>query len=93
MSAKVLKILKSKMSLKERQQFVANCNKQNPGWENEIHGRELNVYSNSCGLFHASISFYWYLSNEGSDYWQNIYDRFTPEERSTIIDNLNNLNQ
>ena len=88
MSAKALEILKSKMSLKERRQFVANCNKQNPDWEKKIHGRELNVYSKSNGLFNGAVSFIWSSSKEGSGYWSAIYRRFTQEERITKI-NLN----
>ena len=85
MSAKALEILKSKMSLKERRQFVRNCKKQNPGWEKNIDGRELSLYSELRGLFNSTISFNWMISNEGLDYWRSIYDRFTPEERKTKI--------
>ena len=90
MSAKALEILKSKMSLKERRQFVANCKKLNPGWENKIDGRILYIYYNGagCGLFSGSVSFGWIISKEGYDYWHAIYKRFTREELSTKI-NLN----
>jgi len=85
MSAKALEILKSKMSLKERRQFVANCNKQNPGREKRIDGKDLSTYYNGVGLFHSTTSFSWYMSKEGRDYWAAIYRRFTPEERKTKI--------
>ena len=85
MSAKVIEILKSKMSLKERQQFVANCNEQNPGWEKKIDGRRLAIYSEPRGLFNSNISFNWYMSKQGYIYWEKIYDRFTQEELSTKI--------
>ena len=90
MSAKVLKILKSKMSLKERQQFVANCKKKNPDWEKKIDGRDLYIYYKPCGLFNSTISFNWHYSKEGYDYWHAIYKRFTGEELRTEI-NLNEL--
>ena len=90
MSAKALEILKSKMSLEERRQFVANCNKQNPDWEKKIDGRTLGVYytGTGAGLFSGTISFRWYLSKEGYNYWAVIYSRFTREELKTKI-NLN----
>ena len=88
MSAKALEILKSKMSLKERRQFVRNCKKQNPGWEKKIDGKNLSTYCDGIGLFSATISFSWYMSKEGRDYWQNIYRRFTREELRAKI-NLN----
>ena len=90
MSAKALEILKAKMSLKERRQFVANCKKLNPDWEKKINGRTLSVYysGTGCGLFSATMSFSWHLSKENYGYWRDIYNRFTGEERSTKI-NLN----
>ena len=89
MSAKALEILKSKMSLKERRQFVRNCKKLNPDWEKNIDGKKLSTYDDGLGLFSATISFSWYMSKEGCDYWAAIYYRFTGEELRTEI----NLNQ
>ena len=80
MSAKALEILKSKMSLKERRQFVRNCNKQNPGWEKKIDGKNLSTYDYGLGLFSGTISFRWCSSKEGYNYWKKIYRRFTREE-------------
>ena len=93
MSAKALEILKSKMSLKERRQFVRNCNKFNPDWEKNIDGIGLGMYVFDKGLpldglFLGVKSFDWYLSKEGISYWKAIYKRFTGEELRTII-NLN----
>jgi hypothetical protein len=83
MSAKALEILKAKMSLEERQQFVANCNKQNPEWEKNIDGKMLGT--GGIGLFHSTVSFRLLSSKEGFEYWQSIYLRFTDEELSTRI--------
>ena len=88
MSAKALEILKSKMSLEERQRFVRNCNEQNPDWEKKINGRILDIYYNGIGLFSGTISFGWVNSNEGYYYWASIYMRFTISELRTEI-NLN----
>jgi len=87
MSAKALEILKAKMSLKERRQFVANCKKLNPDWEKKINGRTLSVYysGTGCGLFSATMSFSWHFSKEGYKYWSAIYGRFTKEELKTRI--------
>jgi len=97
MSAKALEILKSKMSLKERRQFVANCKNQNPGWEKKINGMSLKVLNFNIGaiairfgFFSHTASFNWMDSKEGDDYWHIIYKRFTEEELSTKI-NLKEL--
>jgi len=85
MSAKALEILKAKMSLKERRQFVKNCKKDNPSWEKKIDGKDLSTYYKGVGLFNSTISFRWYMSKEGYNYWSAIYLRFTKEELKTKI--------
>lgn len=74
MSAKVIEIMKAKMSLEERQRFVANCLKRNPDWEKVINGKEL------FEIWFNENSFAWIDSKEGFMYWEGIYIRFTDEE-------------
>lgn len=81
MSKQALEILKSKMTLEERKKFVENCVKQNgEEWWKSFDGRSIGQVFNCI-----NFSFSWSSSNQGNNYWLQIYNRFTDEEKSTII--------
>jgi hypothetical protein len=83
MSNKAIEILKSKMTLDERKEFVRECERQNgKDWWKKLHGIKL------LALFMSDNSFIWRESKKGGAYWLEIYNRFALEELNTAI-NLN----
>jgi hypothetical protein len=84
MSKKAIEILKSKMTLDERKEFVRECERQN--------GKDWYMGLDGFNIWHLfmvkSNSFSWEESEKGLNYWNKIRNRFTDEEESTVI-NLN----
>jgi hypothetical protein len=81
MSKKAIEILKKRMTLKERKEFVRECERQNgKDWWKKLHGIKL------LALFMPDNSFIWRESEKGGAYWIEIYNRFALEELDIIID-------
>lgn len=76
-----IRVLKEKMTLGERQQFVRNCTIQ----QGSIINDEMMGNSIYFLLCHQKNSFKWESSNEGLFHWAFLMKRFTTEELLTRV--------
>jgi hypothetical protein len=81
MSNKAIEILKSKMSLEERQEFVNESTLR--------HGEKFYQEFDGRNLYHIFqyrwLTFDWDKTKKGRDYWESIFNRFTYEELNIEI--------
>jgi hypothetical protein len=81
MSKKAVEILRSKMTLEERKEFIDECVRYN----GENWWKSIDKESISDLFAWPKNSFIWYSSRNGHSHWTQIYNRFTEEELVTII--------
>lgn len=82
MSKVIISVMKKKMSLEERKQFIHNIETEYGTievWLEKINGKRL------IDMFDCFYSFTWH-KHEGFQYWEKIYKRFNLSELDFIVD-------
>jgi len=81
MSKKAVEILRSRMTLEERKEFIDECVRYNgENWWKSIDEEDIGDLFN-----YPKNSFIWSSAKNSTNYWREIYNRFTEEELGTII--------